>query len=178
MTFSITGTVQRLRESLATVEWGVSIIPDKWHHELPDFYPEGEWGLAMNLAHLVVYEESIANPVLAALAAGSDGVGSVTSADEGWFLQDALVSAGAPVVQLTERLRAAHLRHIELVERFDEGGFNTPITPLWSGSRGPGGKHGWDGALLQPAGWVASKTFQHTWEHGNAILRLALLAPR
>jgi hypothetical protein len=25
---------------------------------------------------------------------------------------------------------------------------------------------------------VATKTFQHTWEHGNAILRVALFAPR
>jgi hypothetical protein len=176
--FSINETAQRLRESLATLEWAVSIIPDKWHHELPGFYAEGEWGVAMNLAHLVVYEESIANPVLEALASGGDGVGSVKSADEGWFLQDALVSAGAPVGQLMERLRAARLRHIELVEGFDPGGFNTPITPLWSASRGPGGKHKWDGALLQPPGWLASKTFQHTWEHGNAVLRMALLAPR
>ena len=26
--------------------------------------------------------------------------------------------------------------------------------------------------------WVATKTFQHTWEHGNAILRVALFTPR
>jgi hypothetical protein len=160
------------------MEWAVSILPEQWHHDLPGFYPKDEWSVAMNLAHLAVYEEAIANPVLDALAAGGDGVGSVKSADEGWFLQDALAMARAPTGQLMDRLRAARLRHIELVEGFDPERFNTPVTPLWSASRGPGGKHGWDGALLQPPGWVAAKTFQHTWEHGNAILRMALFAPR
>ena len=27
------------------------------------------------------------------------------------------------------------------------------------------------GAVLQPAGWVAAKTVQHTWEHGSTCRR-------
>ncbi len=163
-------TAQRLSESLATIEWAVSAIPPRFTHELPDFYPEGEWGVAMNLAHLVVYEEEIANPVLAALAAGGDGVGSVRSAMEGWFLNDALAIAGEPIDALLGRLKAARGRQIEMVESFAAERFNAPMTPLWAS-----GRHG---TPPHSAGWVATKTFQHTWEHGNAVLRMALFAPR
>jgi hypothetical protein len=34
------------------------------------------------------------------------------------------------------------------------------------------------GETMRAPGWIATKTFQHTWEHGNALLRLALYAPR
>src|SRR5262245_37925029 len=43
------------------------------------------WGVAMNLAHLAVYEERVAAPVLEALADGGDGRGAVASAGEGWL---------------------------------------------------------------------------------------------
>jgi hypothetical protein len=69
------------------------------------------------------------------------------------------------------RLRPARARQIEIVESFDRERFNEPLTPLWSGSGRYGGP-------LHPPGWVATKTFQHTWEHGNAVLRVALFAPR
>lgn len=54
MSFSIAETGQRLRDSLATVEWAVSQVPQEWPHNLPDYYPGGAWGVAMNLAHLTI----------------------------------------------------------------------------------------------------------------------------
>lgn len=35
----------------------------------------------------------------------------------------------------------------------------------------------WSERLRHSAGWVAAKTFQHTWEHGNFLLRVALFSP-
>ena len=57
----------------------------------------------------------------------------------------------------------------EIVESAPVELFNDPKTMLWSG-RNAGRPH--------PLSWVATKTFQHTWEHGNSILRVALFAPR
>jgi len=138
-------------------------------HDQPDFYAPGEWNVAMNLAHLVVYEERIAVPVLEALVTGSDGVGATPSSREDWFFNDAVALSRDEVGVMVERLRKARVRQIEIVEAYDAERFNGAVTPLWSS-----GRHG---AAPHSAGWVATKTFQHTWEHGNAILRLVLFAP-
>jgi hypothetical protein len=109
-------------------------------------------------------------PVVFIHGALMDGVGATPSGREDWFLKDATELSEEEVGWIFERLRKARSRQIELVERYDPERFNVPVTPLWSS-----GRHG---AVPHSAGWVATKTFQHTWEHGNAILRLALFAPR
>jgi len=124
----------------------------------------------MNLAHLVVYEERIAVPVLEALATGADGVSATPSSREDWFLNDAVALSKDEVGVMVARLRKARVRQIDIVESYDPDRFNAPATPLWSS--------GIHGTPPHSAGWVATKTFQHTWEHGSAILRLVLFAPR
>jgi hypothetical protein len=168
--FSVSETVERLRGSLATIEWAVERVPDKWTHALPDFYPGDAWSVAMNLAHMTIYEEEISGPVLRALAAGGDGLGAARSRREDWFLNDAVALSHAPVSEIMRRLVAGRADQIASVAGYDEDRFNAPVTPLWAS-----GRHG---APPHSAGWVATKTFQHTWEHGNAILRMALFAPQ
>jgi hypothetical protein len=168
--FSVSETVERLRGSLATIEWAVERVPDKWTHALPDFYPGDAWSVAMNLAHMTIYEEKISGPVLRALAAGGDGVGATPSPAENWFLDDAVALSHAQVGEIMRRLVAGRAEQIASVAGYDEDRFNARVTPLWAS-----GRHG---APPHSAGWVATKTFQHTWEHGNAILRMALFAPQ
>ena len=55
------------------------------------------------------------------------------------------------------------------IEPLTADAFNTPRTRLFTDPRAD---------LPHSIAWVATKTFQHTWEHGNAILRVALFAPR
>ena len=83
---------------------------------------------------------------------------------EDWFRRDAQALSGADLSHILQRLRAARGRQLQALERFDHESFNRPLTPLWGG--------------LQPAGWVAAKTVQHTWEHGTPIMQTALFAPR
>ena len=166
-TFRVDDTALRLAQSLETIEWAVSQIPEAYMHKVPDFYDEGEWSVAMNLAHLVVYDEGIANPILGDLAKGGDGVGSTKSHLEQWFAQDALDIADRPVDELMARFADGHRRQVEIVSTFSDEAFNKPATPLFA-----------DGSGLRSAGWIATKTFQHAWEHGNAVLRMALFAPR
>ena len=90
-------TARRLTDSFRSVEWAVSIVPPQWTHALPDYYGPNDWTVAMNLAHLVVYEEKFATPLLEALAAGDDGEGAVPSPGEGWLLRDATAIASEPV---------------------------------------------------------------------------------
>lgn len=164
--FSVRETADRLKQSLSTVEWAVARIPSAYTHAMPADTPPGEWNAAMNLAHLIVYDEEIANPILAALAEGTDGVGATKSHLEQWFQPNAEAMAPDPIEALVQRFGATHRRQIEIVESFTEERFNTPVTPLFT-----------RGETLRAPGWIATKTFQHTWEHGNALLRLALFAP-
>lgn len=145
-------------------------IPEAWTHALPVFYSQDEWTVAMNMAHLTIYDEWIANPVLKSLAGGGDGVGVTKSSSESWFFDDAKALSAEPLSVLRERLRSAREEQAVIVESFSDDRFNTRITPLWST-----GGHG--GPPHSP-GWVATKSFQHAWEHGNAVLRMALFAPR
>ena len=167
--FTIKGTADHLRDSLTTVEWAVSLLPERWSHALPDYYEPEAWGAAMNVAHLAVYEDKLAGPVLASLAAGGDGTDASASVDE--RTAEAFAIADQPLPALLDRLRRARQRQIETVEAFDPERFNVPVTPLW------GEGYPRYGSRLHSAAWVATKTFQHTWEHGNAILRLALFSP-
>lgn len=176
-TFNISDTVERLRQSLATVEWAFEALPEGATHNLPPYLPADAWTAAMNVAHMVVYEEEIANPVLASLAAGGDGVGATrirgTRVDdkvrqtpmEEWFLTEAQQLAVEPRSVLLDRLHMVRAEGVHLVESFSDGAFNAPVMPLWPPE-------------MRSPGWLATKTFQHTWEHGNAVLRLVLFAPR
>ncbi len=148
---------------MTVIKWAAAMIPAAWTHEPPE---PGTWSVAMNVAHLVVYEEEISLPVLTGLADGGDGVGSVRSALEQWFLKDAEAIADQPLAGLVTRLVAVRRRQIDVVNRFSAEDFSRPVTPLFGGP-----------TALKSPGWVATKTFQHTWEHGNAILRMALFAP-
>src|SRR4051812_46038040 len=75
--FRLNETIDRLRQSLATLEWASSMVPPPWTHDVPPTAPPGAWSVAMNLAHLITYEEQLALPVLRAMAQGSDGEGVV-----------------------------------------------------------------------------------------------------
>jgi hypothetical protein len=166
--FSTPETVARLRGSLDTLESFLRLVPSPWTHESPPGSPDGAWSVAMNLAHMTVYEEALAAPVVEAIVAGGDGEGVIPSADEGWLLRGAGAIAGQPLDALAARLRVARERQIRAIESCSPAAFNQPATPLWSGRNG--------GRPLS-VGWVVTKTLQHTWEHGNSIMRVALFTP-
>jgi hypothetical protein len=60
------------------------------------------------------------------------------------------------------RLGAARQRQVEIALTFSDERFNIPSTPGWRQRAG---------TEFKSPGWVLNKTFQHTWEHGNAVLR-------
>lgn len=124
----------------------------------------------MNLAHLTLYSERLPQTVMASLLAGGDGVGDTWFKEPSPFEGAAVELAGAPLPEIMQRLREARNREIQLARRFQDDAWIRPTTRAWGGAGyGPG--------LWSPARVVA-KSFQHTWEHGNAILRVALFAPR
>jgi hypothetical protein len=173
LSFSVAETVEQLTETLRTLEWVVARVPTAWHHRAPAGLVRGlrgdERSVSTHLAHLTLYEVKLATPVLDDLANGGDGSGAVESAHVSWFLPEVQALSLAPLGEIIERLRTARARHIEITRGFDDRHFNRPATSLW----GTG-----DGSRMESAGWVATKTAQHTGEHINTIFRFVLFAPR
>jgi hypothetical protein len=165
-------TIDRLQQSLATVLYAVSIAPETWHYQAPADDAElswlGSWSVAQNLAHLAVYEEQVAAPILEAIAAGRDGAADVASALESDYETLWQELATCSMDEIAQRLSHARARQIDAVTAMSEERFQTPATTLW---QGVGGQPG------HAAAWVAAKTIQHTWEHGDSIFRIALFAP-
>jgi hypothetical protein len=169
-TFDQGETIRRLRESLDTVVWASRLVPPAFTHALPEWYPKDAWTVAMNLAHLAIYHDGIANPILESLIEGGDGTTKLRSDNENWFLNDALALASDPLDVLVERLTAGRERHIELASAFGPRDWNRRWSPVFNS--------GIHGSVPHSPAWVANKTFQHTWEHGNTMLRAALFTPR
>jgi hypothetical protein len=117
---------------------------------------------------MAVYEEHVAAPILESLAAGSDVTDAVNSVIESDFDDRSQQLATEPIEVIAGRLRSARARQIHAIAAMTEERFHLPATTLWAEVK-PG---------IHSAAWVAAKTFQHTWDHGNAILQVALFAPR
>jgi hypothetical protein len=167
-----TDTIDRLRRSLDDVLYAVSITPETWRHRAPATVEGldwlGGWSVAENLAHLAVYEESIAAPVLEAILAGRDGTDDVISVLEGDYEARWRNLAASPIEHISQRLADARDHQIAAVSSMSDDLFHELTTALWATDLTRNG---------HSAAWVATKTFQHTWEHGNSILRIALFAP-
>jgi hypothetical protein len=171
--FDIASLLKRLDESLNVLEWAVNLVPNGWSHRSPYgriSREEGAWSVAMNLAHLALYEERLPTTVLESLVAGGDGVGDTWFREPSPYEDDAVDLAAAPLSEIMERLRRAHSNEWELARRFGTSTWTKPSTGAWASSG------------IGPPAWsparVLAKSLQHTWEHGNSILKVALFAPR
>ena len=164
--YRLNDVVRRLEGSLSDLEFALDMVPERWIHGTIPGAPEDAWTVAMNVAHLAVYEEVTALPLLGSFMPGFDlAAARQERGAESWFLDLATALAREPIEAMLARLRAARASQIDIVHTLGEHALNDRTTPLW-----PDPQH--------TAGWVATKTFQHTWEHGNAVLRAALFAPR
>jgi hypothetical protein len=72
--------------------------------------------------------------------------------------------AAQPLETILARLRAARRRQVDALRAMTDGRFESATTRHWGS-----GPH-------TPA-WVAAKTLQHTWEHGNSVMQIALFYP-
>lgn len=171
--YEVAESMQMLEQSRDVLAWVVARIPSDWHHRSPGGIvrglPKDAWSIAMNIAHLALYEDKIANPILYDLSTRGDGTGAVQSTHMSWFWRDVLSLTEQPLEEIMERFFVTRSRQIQIVRTFDSIRFNAPATFLW----GTG-----DGTQLESAGWVTAKTVQHTGEHTNSVFRVMLFAPR
>ncbi len=167
-----TDTIDRLTHSLADVLYAASIAPDTYHYRSPADAAGlewlGTWSVAENLAHLAIYEEQVAAPILEAIVAGRDASADVNSVIESDYEVRWHALSKSPLEEIARRLSDARSRQVDAISAMSDELFQASTTTLWTDVLAADG---------HSAAWVAAKTFQHTWEHGNSILCIALFAP-
>lgn len=98
----------RLKQSLADVLYAASITPETWQLRSPtdeaDLDWLGSWSVAENLAHLAIYEELVAAPILEAIAGGRDGTAEVQSVIEGDYENRWKALSESPMDAIAQRL--------------------------------------------------------------------------
>jgi len=163
--FRVADATEQLEASLHALVWASCLIPEAAAHESPE--PRA-WSAATNLAHLLLYEERVSVPVIEALLRGEDGTAVAPNAVEGWLARESEALGASQLSVLAPRWERARARLIAAVRRFGDAEFNEPRCAVTTPMLRDIGLH--------PAGLVAMKAYQHTWEHGNVILRTARVA--
>lgn len=163
-----------IQQSMDALEWALPMIPEAWTHRSPSgtrMSPgEGAWSAAMNLAHMALGSEVLYQSVLRSLLGGGDGVSDSSLREPSPYEPAAMELAERPLQEIMKKFRAGRAEEAALARAFSPEAWLAPTTAAW-------GRSGYGPRLHSPARIVA-KSFQHTWEHGNAILRVALFAPR
>lgn len=159
--------------------WSVEQMPVERRHSAPPRHPD-TWPVARQLFHMVYYEETLVLPNMnmwlpgtAALSQNVHEHVETTGARDMDFEErrdqqaqnrsEEQVWADEQGVEhvdrLIERFRAVRASQLVMLPQFDEQAWETPREATWGN------------VTLR---WVVTKTFQHTAEHTNDILKMAL----
>ena len=143
---------EHLQASANGFVWGTGHVPEARRYIQP---PKGlgEWSVARHVFHLWYYERTIALPSMQQWLGGTIPNLDDTDEDVDWS------NTQENVESLLEKFRAVRSEQIVLLPKFDGAVWNETREAVW----GPV-------TLL----WVVSKTYQHTAEHINDVMRIGL----
>jgi len=143
----------QLQASAEGFVWGAEQVPDVRQDLQP---PEGlgEWTAARHIFHLWYYEQTIALPSMRQWLGEAFPTTEIPDEDIVW-------SESQPDVEsLLVKFKKVRSEQIALLPKFDE--------TLWHENR----QAVWPRPVTLL--WVVSKTYQHTAEHINDVMRIAL----
>jgi len=113
----------------------------------------GEWTAARHVFHMLFYERNLALPGMRLWLGGPYPSLADLDEDGAWEREKAGFDS------LIDGFRQVRTEQIVLLPRFDDAAWDTPYQTDW-------------GSVTLT--WVVSKTYQHTAEHTNDILKIAL----
>jgi hypothetical protein len=140
---------EQLASSAEVLIWSLGQVPPTRWHRPPPF---GGWTPARHLFHLLYYEETSALPSMRQWQGASMTVPPPAGEELAWRRTH-------EVTALVEAFRAVRQEQVLLVSELAEADWDLPRGTLW-GER-----------TLR---WVVTKTYQHTLDHANTLLQIAL----
>lgn len=142
----------QLQASAEGFAWGAEQVPNA-RRDLQPPAGLGEWTAARHIFHLWFYEETIALPSMRQWLGDSFPAAEIPDEDVVWS------ESHEGIESLLTKFKKVRAEQIALLPKFDEATWNSTREAVW----GPV-------TLL----WVVSKTYQHTAEHTNDVMRIAL----
>lgn len=147
---------QQIQTSTEGFLWAVELIPQERHYLPPR--PD-RWPVARIVYHMLCYDRYIGLPALRQWAGGELSTAGLTGSIEGdAALEEAnwQQGEGHEVQAMLADFRELRAEQLSLLQQFPESVWSEERDALW----GP--------VTLK---WVATKTYQHTLEHTDEILR-------
>lgn len=156
MTDWVTWFRYQLKASADGFAWAFSQIPPSFLEQLPPD-PEylGTWSPARHVWHVTEYERCLAIPSMHEWIKGSISTESDWPDDDDTWAK--VQERGAE--ELLSNFLSVRQQQIDLLDQFATVAWSEPRETLWG---------------RKPLSMVVTKTFQHTYEHGDTLLRMGL----
>ncbi len=157
---------EQLNHTRRIIEWTLTLFPEErlWeepNHELQDNAPEGidsffgKWSALRVLFHLLYYEETIALPSLKYWIGGPlPSYPKSSEEEEMWMLCTSKT-------ELIDRFRKIREKQLDTIKSINPDEWDSEKLEYYG--------HGHVSAY-----WFVAKTIQHTFSHGDKLLRKAL----
>jgi hypothetical protein len=146
----------QLNASAEGFEWALAQIPPALRDQLPPDPPYlGTWPPARHIWHVTEYECCLALPSM------QQWLGGPLPPEDAWQDDDEAWSKvkDRRLETLTAEFQRIRQHQIALLDPLGDVDWEAPRQTLW-GSK--------------PLSWIVTKTFQHTYEHGDTLLRMGL----
>jgi hypothetical protein len=146
----------QLQASADGLAWGVEQLHPEYHFALP---PEpdylGTWEPARHLWHITEYERCLVIPTM------RQWLGGPLPPEDAWPDDDAswALARAQPIEHHLAAFRAVRQEQLQLLHALAAVDWTPPHLTLWGD---------------KPLAWIVTKTFQHTYEHGDTIMRMGL----
>ncbi len=145
-----------LRTSLDQLEWALSRLPETMLTIAPR---PGRWSAARIVFHLLCYEQRIALPTMRQWLGDPAPPAHLQEEDAAVEERDWADGADHPLTTMLADLRVVRADQIGVIAQVEGTAWQEERAALW-------------GAVTLE--WVVTKTFQHTLEHTDEILRNVL----
>ncbi len=148
----------KLRESAENFAWAVAQVPEERQFTPPP-KPLGEWSVMRQVFHMMHYERTLALPTM------RQWLGEPRPPRAAWLREEAIWNDGQGYDRdrLLADFRAVRDEQIALLPLFAASAWYEPRVAIW-------------GPAATTLYWTVSKTYQHTFEHTNTILQIALFS--
>ncbi len=147
---------QQLQTSADGFLWAIAQIPEERIYLAPR---ADKWPVARLIYHLARYEQRLVLPSMLQWTGGPKPVVGTQQEDEAQEDHDWHAGQDHPIHTLIADFQTARSQQIALLAQFDEQSWHEQRDVIW-------------GHL--PLKWVVTKTYQHTLEHTDEVLRAYL----
>lgn len=147
--------LKQLQASAEGFEWGFWSVPERLRTQRPiDPQYMGTWPAVRHVWHVTEYERCVALPAMCQWLGEKSTDIVWLDDDESWHQHQ-----DTPPQQLIARFWEIRRQELALVEELQGVDWNEPRETGWG---------------CKPLSWVVTKTYQHTLEHGDTLLRMGL----